>query len=232
MKIKEGWRKLAGYRLLTEAESEYVCRAGSDARYGFGEPAELLEEYAGYSKNSWGHSHANGLLKPNDLGLFDMHGNVWKWTQTRYTDKVPDEVTDPGEVVDEATNRVFRGGSWFDVAGNWRAAFRSRRTPGTRIYELGFRLARVPVKDGKKYIVGGSAGRRGHVVERNGDITVVPERCRVIYGGPGATIVEPRCDSQIGWERPRPRVRCATLGCDVVCRWRTNAGRCRFTPKV
>jgi formylglycine-generating enzyme required for sulfatase activity len=83
MKIKAGYLGLKGYRLPTEAEWEYACRAGSTVGYSFGEPAELLERYGWFDVNSLGKSHAVGTLKPNDLGLFDMHGNVWQWTQGR-----------------------------------------------------------------------------------------------------------------------------------------------------
>jgi formylglycine-generating enzyme required for sulfatase activity len=85
-------------------------------------------------------------LKPNDLGLFDMHGNVWQWTQDAYNHKPTDEEDDRGESVPGASKRVYRGGCWFNVAGYCRAAFRDWYSPVDRVYFLGFRLARVPVE--------------------------------------------------------------------------------------
>jgi len=146
MKIKAGYLGLQGYRLPTEVEWEYACRAGSTVGYSFGEPAELLERYGWFGGNSLGQAHPGGMLKPNDLGLFDMHGNVWQWTQDRYNDKLGGKEDDRGGLVDRASGRVCRGGSWFFDAGVCRAASRFRSPPVFRSYSLGFRLARVPVE--------------------------------------------------------------------------------------
>jgi formylglycine-generating enzyme required for sulfatase activity len=144
--IKAGYLGLKGYRLPTEAEWEYACRAGSTAGYSFGEPAELLEKYGWFDRNSLGQTHPCGKLKPNDLGLFDMHGNVWQWTQDALTHKLGGKENDRGELVTGASNRVDRGGGWHNSAGNCRAALRDRFAPGYRGAVLGFRLARVPVE--------------------------------------------------------------------------------------
>jgi formylglycine-generating enzyme required for sulfatase activity len=137
MRVKDGYLRLRGYRLPTEAEWEYACRAGSTVAYGFGEPAELLEAYAWFNRNSLGTSHPCGTLKPNDLGLFDMHGNAWQWC----TDQ--DATT--------ASRRVFRGSTWFlDDSGDCRAAKRGINGPDSQFGNLGFRLARVPVEAGGK----------------------------------------------------------------------------------
>jgi eukaryotic-like serine/threonine-protein kinase len=146
MKIKAGYFQLQGYRLPTEAEWEYACRAGSQAGYSFGEPAELLERYGWFVGNSLGQAHPGGLLKPNDLGLFDMHGNVWQWTQDAYIVKPTDKEDDRGELVAGASFRVDRGGGWIGVAGDCRAAYRGRFAPAARPGNLGFRVARVPVE--------------------------------------------------------------------------------------
>jgi formylglycine-generating enzyme required for sulfatase activity len=150
MKIKAGYLGLKGYRLPTEAEWEHACRAGSAVGYSFGEPAELLDKYGWFYGNSLGRTHPCGGLKPNDLGLFDMHGNVWQWTQGFYNYKSVDKEDDGGELVAGASSRVTRGGSWHDDAGFWRSADRRRYTPGDRSISLGFRLARVPVEAGGK----------------------------------------------------------------------------------
>ena len=144
--IKAGYLGLKGYRLPTEAEWEYACRAGSTVGYSFGEPAELLERYGWFDRNSLGRPHPCGLLKPNDLGLFDMQGNVWQWTQGAYDANHLDKQEDPRESVSRASPRVIRGGSWFHDAGFCRAAFRGRDAPDSRFSFLGFRLARVPVE--------------------------------------------------------------------------------------
>src|SRR5262249_54429099 len=82
MKLKANYLSLAGYRLPTEAEWEYACRAGVETNRYYGESEELLGKYGVYSGNSRDHrSWPVGSLKPNDLGLFDMHGNLWCWCQ-------------------------------------------------------------------------------------------------------------------------------------------------------
>jgi formylglycine-generating enzyme required for sulfatase activity len=124
-----------GYRLATEAEWEYACRAGAQTGYGYGEPDELLGKYAWFVTNSMTRCHPVGLLKPNDMGLFDMHGNAWEWCDDRY-----DQVT---------PRRARRGGGLIDSSWMCRAATRRPDGPSIRFSSLGLRLARVPagVKD-------------------------------------------------------------------------------------
>ena len=82
MRLAPGYLKKRGYRLPTEAEWEYACRAGAVTRRYYGDADELLKEYAWYSKTTNDEGvRAGGLLKPNDLGLFDLYGNALEWTQ-------------------------------------------------------------------------------------------------------------------------------------------------------
>jgi eukaryotic-like serine/threonine-protein kinase len=134
------------YRLPTEAEWEYACRAGTTTRFCFGDDFERLVEYGWHHKNSGGSTHPVGQKKPNGWGLCDMHGNVWEWCQDwfdgEYYKQFANRVAvDPAEP-SAGSFRVFRGGSWRNGASRCRSAFRSRNAPGHRFGNLGFRLAR------------------------------------------------------------------------------------------
>src|SRR5262249_52900478 len=80
MKLVADYLPRTGYRWPTEAEWEFACRAGAVTRFSFGESEELLPRYAWY-QNPQNRSGPVGSMKPNDLGLFDMHGNTWQWCQ-------------------------------------------------------------------------------------------------------------------------------------------------------
>jgi formylglycine-generating enzyme required for sulfatase activity len=132
------------YRLATEAEWEYACRAGSDSAYCFGDNEAGLGEYAWYGSNSGGRSHTVGRKRANAWGIHDMHGNVWEWvndwySEDYYVDSPRRSPTGPAN----GSYRVIRGGSWNDPAHYARSAVRSRFDPGVRGSALGFRLART-----------------------------------------------------------------------------------------
>lgn len=130
------------YRLPTEAEWEYSRRAGSTSAYCFGDDEGRLGKYAWYANNSGQETHPAGQKKPNSLGLYDMHGNVWKWCQDWYGNYPSGPVMDP-KGPSSGSNCVLRGGSWFKVAAYARAAYRYRGNPGLRYNYLGFRLVRT-----------------------------------------------------------------------------------------
>ena len=135
------------YRLPTEAQWEYACRAGSKTRYSFGDDDSRLGEYAWYDKNAWDvggkYAHRVGIKRANAWGLHDMHGNVHEWCQDWHKKELPGG-TDP-ELTIKAAYRVSRGGSWFIGARNCRSANRRRDEPDNRYQSLGFRVAAVQV---------------------------------------------------------------------------------------
>ena len=128
------------YRLPTEAEWEYACRAGSKMAYSFGESLKSLGDYAWFGGNSNDQTHPVGEKKPNAWGLYDMHGNVWEWCSDWY-DEYPKGTISDTTGPKEGSGRVRRGGSWFGGAAFCRSAFRTWIIPSHRNYDLGFRVA-------------------------------------------------------------------------------------------
>lgn len=124
------------YRLPSEAEWEYACRAGTTGDY-----AGDLEEMAWYSANAGGKPHPVGQKKPNGWGLYDMHGNVWEWCEDVWHDTYKGAPTD-GSVWTGGNQgrRVVRGGSWYGNPGLCRSAHRGRERPVYRGNLLGFRV--------------------------------------------------------------------------------------------
>jgi formylglycine-generating enzyme required for sulfatase activity len=132
------------YRLPTEAEWEYACRAGTTTKYSFGDSESQLGDYGWYDKNSGGTTHPVGGKKPNGWGLYDMHGNVFEWCQDWYGDYPSGSTTDPTGAA-SGSYRVYRGGGWFLISDYCHSAYRFRLTPDYRISYLGFRVLRSSV---------------------------------------------------------------------------------------
>ena len=116
------------YRLPTEAEWEYACRAGSNTAFSFGDDSSQLGEYAWYVKNSNEKYHKVGTKKPNPWGLHDMHGNVAEWTLDQYIPIIyrqrGSQVSNPLEYGEKVYPKVVRGGSWMNKAVRLRSAAR------------------------------------------------------------------------------------------------------------
>jgi formylglycine-generating enzyme required for sulfatase activity len=136
------------YRLPSEAEWEYACRAGTTTRYSFGDSESKLGDYAWHCGVCIGimnfiksKAYPVGQKLPNPWGLYDMHGNVWEWVQDCGHDSYNGAPTDGSAWESgDGANRVARGGSWYHLAKYCRSAFRRSIDPSARDYLLGFRL--------------------------------------------------------------------------------------------
>jgi formylglycine-generating enzyme required for sulfatase activity len=131
------------YRLPTEAEWEFACRAGTTTTYSFGDDESLLSRYGWTKDNGGGTTHPVGSKLANPFGLYDVHGNVWEWCQDWYGGYPSFAVTDPKGAV-SGSSRVGRGGSWFGPAEDCRSAIRYGSNPSPRDYYDGFRVTCVP----------------------------------------------------------------------------------------
>jgi formylglycine-generating enzyme required for sulfatase activity len=134
-------RSANGYRLPTEAEWEYACRAGTTTPYSSGSSVNN----AGWYNNSGSTAHLVGTKQANPLGLYDMHGNVWEWCWDWFGPYSSGAQTDPMGVssnVSAGAARVVRGGSWRDSGQILRSAFRGSYIPSGRDGDVGFRLLR------------------------------------------------------------------------------------------
>lgn len=131
-----------GFRLPTEAEWEYAARGGEYSQGYTYAGSEELDEVGWYRENSQGQTRAVGLKAPNELGLYDMSGNVWEWCWDWY-DSYPSKKLKNPVGPESGFNRVCRGGCWGNAASVCRVAYRSLNWPDYRSYDLGFRLSRT-----------------------------------------------------------------------------------------
>ena len=130
------------YRLPTEAEWEYACRAGTQTRWSFGDDTSQLKNYAWYFNNTEG-AKAVGSRLPNPWGLYDMHGNVWEWVQDWYDEEYyTRSVREDPQGPESGRRRVIRGGHFGHVDGV-RSAYRHLHAPESRSYTIGVRLLRI-----------------------------------------------------------------------------------------
>ncbi len=130
-----------GYRLPTEAEWEYACRAGTTTAYSFGD--SITPQNANYDDSGMGKPAAIGSYKANAFGVNDMHGNVFEWCEDWYSDYPKGTVSDP-RGPNSGEYRVLRGGSFLNNTRVARSASRGGSTPDNRYYDSGFRLVRAP----------------------------------------------------------------------------------------
>ncbi|GHT11146.1 hypothetical protein AGMMS4956_03730 [Bacteroidia bacterium] len=129
------------YRLPTEAEWEFAARGGNQSNgynyAGSNKPADV----AWYTNNSDGETHIVGTKKPNELGIYDMSGNVYEWCSDWYEDTYFDNPQHSPVGASSGNYRVYRGGGWTNNARSCRIANRSKGVPGKGYSNLGFRLA-------------------------------------------------------------------------------------------
>lgn len=134
------------YRLLTEAEWEYVARADTTSAYSWGDEIGKGNANCLACESAWDNRETSpvGSFKPNAFGLYDMHGNVWQWVEDCYHDNYEGAPTDGSAWISkDCSRRVVRGGSWGQNSRIVRSAFRGRNEPYVQNDDLGFRVART-----------------------------------------------------------------------------------------
>ena len=120
-----------GYRLPTEAEWEYACRAGTKTKYFFGNDSSKLTDYAWLDENSRGKPRPIGQKQPNPWGLYDMYGNVWQWCNDFYkVDYYQQSPEENPRGPDDGETKVVRGGAWKFSADSCRSGYRYNEAPG------------------------------------------------------------------------------------------------------
>src|SRR5262249_45817855 len=139
MQIKANYQRLLGYRLPREVEWEYACRAGTLTAWSYGSDEALLPYYAWFAGNAGSTMHPVATRKPNDFGLFDVHGTAWQWCQDAYGYK---DIKDIDYVNNQAL-RVARSGSFKVDARSARSACSPGVSPAWSGSESGFRVART-----------------------------------------------------------------------------------------
>jgi formylglycine-generating enzyme required for sulfatase activity len=136
----------SAYRLPTEAEWEYACRAWTSTRFSYGDDPGYtnLTSYGWYYDNSGGMTHPVGQKLPNPWELYDMQGNLEEWCQDWYGPYLGGNATDPQGPA-TGSLKILRGGFWGDNARNCRSAFRNNHEPDAMHYHIGIRLLLAPI---------------------------------------------------------------------------------------
>ena len=137
----------ADYRLLTEAEWEYAARAGAKTRYSWGDQPSAGDANCDGCGSKWDLQQTSpvGSFKPNEFGLYDMHGNVWEWVEDSWHENYDVAPTDGSVWLrgGDPNYRIVRGGSWRNESEHVRVAARFKRNANVRFDTLGFRVART-----------------------------------------------------------------------------------------
>jgi formylglycine-generating enzyme required for sulfatase activity len=148
MKAQPDHTRLVGYRIPTEAEWEYACRAGTVTSRYYGMSDSLLPHYAWFQANSQNRIHPSGQLKPNDWGLFDMLGNALEWCFDEKADSpvgknlVSDDYPSP-QAIQDGDARILRGGRYWDLAESVRSPYREILKAIDANIPVGFRPVRT-----------------------------------------------------------------------------------------
>jgi formylglycine-generating enzyme required for sulfatase activity len=148
IKLPAEYLQQTGYRLPTEAEWEYAARAWTTTSWSFGSSEDMLTNYAWYYLNNRGRTWPVGRLKPNDLGLFDVHGNLWEWCHSywfQFEGRDNEDKKDQHDVIGRENweLRVMHGGAFDTPAQDTRSANRMWNMPADRNIRGGLRVART-----------------------------------------------------------------------------------------